>query len=78
MRRGPVSSPSVTVVPVAGEGQASRANHTNASSSGAGSGSRLPRSCQIERHQPVAPVPLPTTNPDEAWRSVVPSGVVTR
>jgi len=45
-------NPSVLVVPVAGDGQASRTNQHRVGSVGAGRPSGLRRSCQADRHQP--------------------------
>ena len=70
--------PSVRSVPVAGEGQASRTNQTRSGSVGAGRVSVEPVACQIERHQPVAPVPVPTMTPLEDWRSLRLSAVDSR
>ena len=57
--RGPHRrSPSVRLVPVAGDGHASRTNQTSAGVLGAGQRQRAARSRQAERHQPVAPVPV--------------------
>jgi hypothetical protein len=70
--------PSVRVVPVAGEGQASRTNQQSTGSVTAGRASRLLRSCQAERHQPVEPVPVPVRIPDDDCRSSKPSGVINR
>ncbi|CAB4934623.1 unannotated protein [freshwater metagenome] len=66
------------VVPVTGEGQASRTNQARASSVGPGSASPLRRSSAAERHQPVAPVPVETSSPDDACRSGSPPGARSR
>ena len=57
-------------VPVAGLGQASRTNHARLGSSRQGSARALCRSCQAERSQPVAPVPVPTRRPLDDCGSV--------
>jgi hypothetical protein len=72
----PFNRPSVQLVPVAGEGQASRTNQQSAGSVTAGRVSGLLRSCQTERYQPVKPVPVPVRIPDDDCRSSKPSGVI--
>lgn len=60
--------PSVQLVPVWGEGQASRTNHARECEVGAGR-SPMCRPRFREAPQPVAPVPVETTTPEEDWRS---------
>jgi hypothetical protein len=61
--------PSVSDTPNVGEGHASRTKNARRGSSGAGRTSVVWRSRPIERPQPVAPVPVVTTMPDDDWRS---------
>jgi hypothetical protein len=69
------SRPEVRLTPVAGDGHASRTNQHSAGSCGSGSGGESDRWREIEAHQPVAPVPVPMTTPEDEWRSRRPSDV---
>jgi hypothetical protein len=70
--------PAVKVAPVAGDGQASLTNQDSDGASGAGSALPQPRSAAIDAVQPVAPVPVPTSTPDDDWRSSRPSAPINR
>src|SRR6202034_3482265 len=59
-----------------GEGQASRTNQARRGSAEPGRVSVLRRSSQAERHQPVAPVPVDTISPEDAWASGPRSGAM--
>jgi hypothetical protein len=70
--------PAVRVAPVDGDGQASLTNHDSDGASGAGSAALQPRSAAIDAVQPVAPVPVPTSTPDDDCRSSRPSAPISR